>query len=137
VTFPALEKMRAHLREDPVGLALLEKLAAEVRIKQNPRGIPTVWCMPLIGGGGFFDGCGFADYTARFQWESTPADELELRRPPKNPLLPFLEKLASEIPRRWDSRTKQYVTNDDWLLWELEGTPHIEPPETPPTVSEK
>ena len=55
VTFPALDKMREHLSGDPTGLALLEKLAAEVPIKPNPRGIPSLWYMPLLGGGGFFD----------------------------------------------------------------------------------
>jgi hypothetical protein len=93
--------------------------------------------MPLIGGGGFFDGFGFAEYAEKFRWEPNPADELEHRHPPQNPLLPFLEKLATEIPRRWDSRTKQYVTNDDWLLWELDGAPQSDAPENPPTISEK
>jgi hypothetical protein len=138
VTFPALEKLRAHLRDDPAGLALLDKLAAEVPIKPNPRGIPSLWYMPLIGGGGFFDGFGFADYASHFQWEANPADEHEMRHPPKNPLLPFLEKLASEIPRRWDGKLKQYVTNDDWLLWELEGAaPQGETVVSPPPLSEK
>ena len=137
VTFPTLEKMREHLRDDPAGLALLDRLAAEVPIKPNPRAIPSLWYMPLIGGGGFFDGFGFAEYAEKFHWEPNPADELERRHPPQNPLLPFLEKLAGEIPRRWDSRTKQYVTNDDWLLWELDGTQRSDPPENPPTISEK
>ena len=137
VNFPALGKLREHLRDDPAGLALLDKLAAEVPIKPNPRGIPSLWYMPLISGG-FFDGFGFAEYAARFQWETTPADEQELRQPPKNPLLPFLEKLAGEIPRRWDSKTRQYVTNDDWLLWELDGAPPQDAAATDlPPISDK
>ena len=59
VSFPSLDKMRAHLKDDKEGLALLEKLAAEVPIKPNPRGIPSMWYMPLIGSGNFFDGFGF------------------------------------------------------------------------------
>src|SRR6185436_16559645 len=85
VTFPALEKLRGHLRDDPAGLALLEKLAAEVPIKPNPRGIPSLWYMPLIGGGGFFDGFGFAEYRERFGWELSALDEREQRHPPQNP----------------------------------------------------
>ncbi len=121
VTFPTLDKLREHLRGDPDGLALLEKLAAEVPIKPNPRAIPSLWYMPLIGGGGFFDGFGFAQYAERFGWGPTPIDEQEKLHPPKNPLLPFLEKLAHEIPARWDNKLKRYVANDDWLLWELES----------------
>jgi len=36
-------------------------------------------------------------------------------------LLPFLEKLVTQIPPRWDNKLKQYVPNDEWLLWELDG----------------
>src|SRR5215210_1261653 len=39
VTFPTLDKLREHLREDSEGLALLDKLAGEVPIKPNPRAI--------------------------------------------------------------------------------------------------
>lgn len=121
VEFPALDKLRAHLagREDAVALALLERLAAEVPIKPNPRGIPSLWYMPLIGSHGFFDGFGFSPYAKQFRWETSSLDELEGRRPPQNPLLPFLEKLAHELPPRWDNKLKKYTPNDDWLLWEL------------------
>lgn len=122
VTFPTFDKLCAHLRDDREGVALLEKLADEVPIKPNPRGIPSLWYMPLIGRGNFFDGFGFAAYAERFGWSRTPADEREEKFPPQNPLLPFLEKLAREIPQRWDNKLKKYVTNDDWLLWELEST---------------
>jgi hypothetical protein len=71
VSFPSLEKLREHLRGDAEGLALLEKLATEVPIKPNTRGIPSLWYMPLIGGG-FFDGFGFANYIERFRWEPIP-----------------------------------------------------------------
>ena len=122
VTFPTFDQLCAHLRDDPEGAALLEKLADEVPIKPNARGIPSLWYMPLIGSGNFFDGFGFAQYAERFGWQRTPADEREEKHPPRNPLLPFLEKLAREIPKRWDNKLKRYVTNDDWLLWELEST---------------
>jgi hypothetical protein len=123
VTFPALDKLREHLksRGDAEGAALLDQLGKEVPIKPNPRAIPSLWYMPLIGANNFFDGFGFADYSERFQWASIPMDEQEQRHPPQNPLLPFIEKLAHEIPKRWDNKLKQYTPNDDWLLWELES----------------
>jgi len=36
-------------------------------------------------------------------------------------LLPFLEKLVREVPKRWDNKLKKYIPNDEWLLWDLEG----------------
>jgi hypothetical protein len=48
-------------------------------------------------------------------------DEREEKHPPQHPLLPFLEKLSQEVPKRWDNKLKKYVTNDDWLLWELDS----------------
>jgi hypothetical protein len=121
VVFPAFEKLCDHLRDDPKGAALLEQLADEVPVKENPRGIPSLWYMPLIGSSNFFDGFGFAQYADRFKWEKTPIDEREQRHSPRNPLLPFLEKLTTDVPKRWDNKLKKYVTNDDWLLWEFDS----------------
>ena len=120
VNFPALDQLREHLRNDAKATALLEKLAAEVPIKPNPRAIPSLWYMPLIGSGNFFDGFGFADYIERFKWKPIPMDEQEKANPPKNPVLPFIDRLSKEVPQRWDNKLKKYVTNDDWLLWELD-----------------
>jgi hypothetical protein len=58
VTFPALTRLREHLRDDRIGRKLLDQLAAEVPIKSNPRGIPSLWYVPLVGGEHFFDGYG-------------------------------------------------------------------------------
>jgi hypothetical protein len=121
VTFPAFEKLREHLSCDPAGSALLNKLATEVPIKPNPRGIPSLWYMPLLGSGSFFDGFGFAAYREHCHWPNTGADDAEINRPPQNPLLPFIEKLSRELPQRWDDKLKAYAPNDDWLLWELES----------------
>jgi len=121
VVFPTFEKLCDHLRDDPKGAALLEQLADEVPIKPNPRGIPSLWYMPLIGSSNFFDGFGFAQYADRFKWEKTPMDEREEKHPPKYPLLPFIEKLTTDVPKRWDNKLKKYVTNDDWLLWEFDS----------------
>ena len=120
VEFPAVEALREHLRDDPAGLDLLGRLEAEVPVKPNPRGIPSLWYMPLIGGT-FFDGFGFAPYRERFGWETIPTDAAEEKRPPCNPLLPYLESLVREVPRRWDNKLKRYVVNDDWLLWDLDN----------------
>ncbi len=121
MTFPTLEQLYDHLSDDPIGSELLEKLTNEVPVKPNPRGIPSLWYMPLIGAGNFFDGFGFAHYMERFGWKPIPMDAREAEHPPQNPLLPFLEKLSQEIPKRWDNKLKKYVTNDDWLLWELDS----------------
>ena len=122
VAFPALDLLRAHLeeRKDVHALQLLDRLGADVPIKPNPRGIPSLWYMPLVGSGNFFDGFGFAGYRDEFNWSEIPMDAREAEKPPQNPLLPFLEKLTRELPQRWDNRLKKYVPNDDWLLWELE-----------------
>lgn len=120
VDFPTLDQLREHLQGDEKGSALLEKLATEVPIKNNPRAIPSLWYMPLIGDT-FFDGFGFEKYREQFGWPAIPMDEHERRHPPQRPLLPYIERLAHELPKRWDNKLKKYVTNDDWLLWELDG----------------
>ncbi len=120
VRFDAVDELRRHLVCDKKGLGLLDKLAAEVPIKDNQAGIPSLWYLPLVGGENFFDGFGFAAYRRRFGWPRVPLDDYEAAAPPKNPLLPFLEHVhAGRLPRKWDNRTKKFVRNDDWLLWKL------------------
>jgi hypothetical protein len=119
VDFPALERLRAHLAGDTTGTGLLGELELDVPIKPNPAGIPSLWYMPLVGGESFFDGFGFEPYRKRFAWTNSALDRREHTRRPKRPLLPFLETLASRLPRKWDNRRKTYVRNDDWLLWDL------------------
>ena len=73
---------------------LLAQLEWEVPIKENPRAIPSLWYIPLVGGENFFDGFGFAPYRKKLGWKDDIAlDEHERRHKPKRPLLPFLEKL--------------------------------------------
>lgn len=119
VTFPALVEFRDHLRDDPVGTKLLAQLEAEVPIKPNPKGIPSLWYLPLIGGQQFFDSFGFRYYAKRFGWKQSALDTSEARRRLENPLLPFLERLSRRLPGKWDDRSKRFVRNDDWLLWDL------------------
>ncbi len=120
VEFPTLHALRKHLEKDPHGSELLKKLEMEIPIKENPRGIPSLWYLPLVGGDNFFDGFGFAKYRKRFKWtQDISIDLLEKRFPPKRPLLPFIEKLNKELPKRWDNKLNKFVQNDDWLLWDF------------------
>lgn len=119
VIFPTLNKLREHLKGDIKGKKLLDMLEAEVPIKENPMGIPSLWYMPLVGSENFFDGFGFDKYRRRFDWKKIPLDEREDAIKLKHPLLPFLEKLNKKLPKKWDNRMKRYVRNDDWLLWDL------------------
>jgi len=121
VDFPALDDLEAHLkqRHDDRGLALLETLKAEVPIKGNPTGAPSLWYLPLVGGEHFFDGFGFADYRRSFDWPDTPLDAHEAQHPPRKPLLPFLASLNERLPEKWDRARRKFVPNDDWLFWEL------------------
>lgn len=120
VRFPTLEALRAHLKNDPKGAALLERLEREVPIKQNPRAIPSLWYIPLVGGENFFDGFGFAPYRRKFGWrQEIPLDAHEHRYPPQRPLLRFLEKLNHHLPKKWDNKLNRFAPDDDWLLWDL------------------
>jgi hypothetical protein len=120
VTFPSLGELRDHLKNDPQGLALLERLEGEVPIKQNPRAIPSLWYIPLVGGENFFDGFGFAQFRKKFGWkQEIKLDQHEKQFAPRRPLLPFLASLNKHLPRRWDRKLKRFVPDDDWLLWDL------------------
>jgi len=122
VEFPALDALRGHLatRKDAKGAELLETLVNEAPIKPNPRGIPSLWYMPLVGGESFFDGFGFEKYRKAFpQWGKIRMDDSERQQPPQNPLLPFLHTLNGELPTKFDARTGKRRRNDDWLLWDL------------------
>ncbi len=122
VNFATLEKLEKKLTGNPKALKLLEELKTELPIKENEKGIPSLWYMPLVGSESFFDGFGFSDkkYRRKFKWTlETELDERESRYPPQRPLLPFLDSIAAgKFPKRWDDRTKKLVQNDDWLLME-------------------
>ena len=122
VPFPSLQLLKEHLKSDSRGTKLLEKLLIESAIKENSKGVPSLWYMPLIGGEHFFDGFGFQNYIDEFHWERNSSDDLEDAYVPKNPLLPFLEKLDTQLPQKWDNRRKQFVRDDEWLIWDLEPT---------------
>jgi hypothetical protein len=118
----SLKKLRDHLKQedDKIGLGLLDELLLEQPIKPNLNGAPSIWYMGILSGDYFFDGFGFAQYRAKFPtWKDTLLDELEREFPPKRPLLPYLETL--KVPQRYDLKLKQYVANDDWLVFEKQG----------------
>jgi len=122
VEFPALDELRSHLSRngDARGRELLAALENQVPIKPNPKGIPSLWYMPLVGGERFFDGFGFDDFRKTYRWpEDGPLDAREKKRKPKRPLLAFLDGLARTLPRKWDAKRNRYVKDDDWLLWDL------------------
>jgi hypothetical protein len=119
VRFPTLDALRDMLKRNKPARRLLNRLIKEVPIKENEEGVPSLWYMPLVGPDSFFDGFGFAAYRKQFKWKAIPIDAHERAYPVKNPLLPFLERLNEKLPSKWDNRTKKFVRNDDWLLWEL------------------
>jgi len=122
IVFPTLHQLREHLRTDPVGSEMLKRLEAEIPIKENPRGIPSLWYIPLVGGENFFDGFGFEPYRKRFSWKTEIAiDRHEKRFPPQRPLLPFVEKLNTRLPQKWDRKLNRFEPDDDWLLWDFKA----------------
>ncbi|MBB3753784.1 hypothetical protein FHT44_006306 [Mycolicibacterium sp. BK634] len=124
ITFPHLHELEEHLagRGDKDGEELLKCVKAEVPIKENPVGAPSLWYLPLIGGEHFFDGFGFEEFRSVFGWDKDiPLDELEHRHPPQRPLLAFLRDLNTKLPQKWNRHSNTYGPNDDWLLWNLDG----------------
>lgn len=128
VSFPAMEELKGYMENkgDTKGGNMLEKLVNEVPLRPNPQGIPSMWYMALIDGHYFFDGFGFKPYMEKFNWVYGPLDEQEERFPPKRPLLPYLEKLNNEIPKRFDLERDKYVENPEWLIFDLPGQETIE-----------
>jgi hypothetical protein len=122
IEFAALRKLKQATARDSVLSNLIESLEQEVPIRENPAGTPSLWYLPLIGSESFFDGFGFQQprYLELFgNWKQvSPLDERELARPPKRPLLPFLEELGkgTTVPKRWVHATGKYQDDDDWLL---------------------
>ena len=122
IEFPTYDALARHLASDAVGTKLLKQLENELPIKPNPKGIPSLWYMPLVGGENFFDGFGFAAYRKKLGWHQDIAlDWHERRFKPQRPLLPFLENLNKKLPHKWSAVRKKFVSDDDWLLWDLQG----------------
>lgn len=122
VSFPTMKELEKELEGHQRALSLFKKLKNELPIKENERGIPSLWYMPLVCTESFFDGFGFNDvnYSRKFKWQmGSELDEREARCPSKRPLLPYLEAIAAgDFPMRWDHRSRKLMPNDDWLLME-------------------
>ena len=124
IEFEALQELKQSVADEPHLRALIESLETEIPVKENPRGTPSLWYLPLIGSESFFDGFGFQNpqYLDQFKhWrDRSPLDKRELKEPPKRPLLPFLEELGhgTTVPKRWVHTTSRYQDDDDWLLLE-------------------
>ena len=113
-----LEPLRTHLENDETGSQLLRELEEQVSLRPNPTAFPSCWYMTLVDTNTFFDGFGFGPYLGEFGWKENSIDEQEKKTPPLNPLLPYLEKVAIEIPKKHDKKLQRHVPHDDWLLWE-------------------
>jgi hypothetical protein len=121
IEFPALHELRNLLTRNRKATELLDRLVSDVPIQENPNAIPSPWYMSLVGGERMFDGFGFKQYANKFGWKRVPVDDEEAAHPPVRPLLPFLMDLnEGKMPKKWDNRRKQFVRDDDWLLFNLE-----------------
>ena len=122
VTFPVYNSLREQTDNDEGMKENIAELAHEIPIKQNEKGIPSLWYMSVVGSENFFDGFGFsfpafAEHMA--DGPSTRLDQMELEHPPERPLIEFLEALSNGImPQKWNSNTKSYEIDDDWLIME-------------------
>lgn len=106
-------------RDEDSLAALLEDVRREVVARDNPKGTPSQWYMPLVDSESFFDGFGWDAFRARHgaKWPVNYLDERETDPRPARALLPLLEKLArGSVPRRWNRHTGKRQVNDDWLL---------------------
>ena len=75
--FLTYDPLKKHLASDATDTCLLQALETELPIKPNPRCVPNLWYMPLVGGENFFDGFGFqlpADQR-RYGWKGTLIDK--------------------------------------------------------------
>jgi hypothetical protein len=121
----SLAELRNHLQQtgDTKAQELLQKLQQEQPMKENPNGAPSLWYMGILYGDYFFDSFGFEGYKDRFGWKESALDTME-RQPPRHPrpLLPYLDCLDKKIPDLYDPRLGHLVTNDDWLIFEKEGS---------------
>jgi hypothetical protein len=118
VEYTAYEKLKSHVENDNIGKELLKQFVKEIPLKINPHGIPSLWYIPLVGGENFFDGFGFSEFKKQFMWKDNEEDTREINHPPVRPLLRFLITLRHTLPKKWNAKLKQYVCNDDFLLWQ-------------------
>lgn len=117
---PSLEALREHLADDRDGRKLLQRLEAEVPIRENGKGIPSPWYMRLVGSESIFDSFGFQLPEFEKSFSHPPKGELdrnEARDDLERPLLPLLKGLTEgRPPQRWNHMRQRLERDDDWLL---------------------
>ena len=120
VIFPVYDQLQAHLKQknDSTGEQLLSDLTNQAPLRPNPDAVPSMWYMALVDAHYFFDGFGFSEYTNEFGWKEGALERHERDFPPKRPLLPYLEKLDREIPKKYDLEQDKYIENPDWLIFD-------------------
>lgn len=125
VPHKAWQRLEDATSSDPVLRRLVAEAAQELPVRANPRGIPSLWYMSLIGSESFFDGFGFKDKSVHRHFghwakDETPLDHRELANVPTRPLLPWLKNLAAgrTVPNRWSHERQEHCPDDDWLLLE-------------------
>jgi len=122
VFLDAFEELKRAVKDRPKLVKLVQRVEQEVPIKPNPRGLPSLWYMKLVGSENFFDGFGFSRYMDQFNWKRNVADKREARQALRRPLLPFLERVAQgHFPKRWDAGVRKFVRDDDWLVLDLKS----------------
>jgi hypothetical protein len=116
-----LAALTAHLKgnNDHVGVELLEELSKASSDQPNLKAIPSLWYMAMVEHEDyFFDGFGFAKFADEMGWSHyEPLDGREKRNPPLRPLLPYLKKLNTEIPKSYSVAAKGEIENPEWLIF--------------------
>jgi hypothetical protein len=120
VTYPSVAELRGHLESagDTSGVDLLDLIAREVPVLENPHGTPSMWYMGLIDPDYWFDGFGFDAYRDRFDWSHSVLDDRERDCRPVRALLPYIEKLNCRLPKHYDLDRDSFVVNPDWLIFD-------------------
>ena len=120
VKFPAYRKLREKAGKNEELKDITAELEHEIPIRENEKGIPSLWYMSVIGTENFFDGFGFQLPAFRGHLTNNPPsrlDEIEEQHPPERPLIEFLEALSNGVmPKKWNNITKRYEIDDDWLI---------------------
>lgn len=113
--------LRAHLTEkgDAEALDLLRRMDAESPRRSNLDAAPSLWYMAMVEHEDyFFDGFGFDLFREEMGWtEVTAIDLRERADPPKRPLLPYLDRLDREIPKRFSAELNREIENPEWLIF--------------------
>ena len=127
--YDAFDELESYLEDFPdngKAKELFDAFKKEVPIRPNPNAIPSLWYMALLEREDyFFDGFGWdyirnhPDFKDKIDWPYyAPLDAREVGSGvPKRPLLPYLHKLNSQIPKNFDMDRGEKTENADWLIF--------------------